>query len=62
MDEKLEWLFNGRSWFAWRPVRLESGKWAWLRFVERRHYPSFGRYDGGGETRYVLPMSATQSD
>ena len=22
-------------WFAWRPVRLTSGKWAWLRNVHR---------------------------
>lgn len=22
-------------WFAWRPVRLASGKWAWLRKVHR---------------------------
>lgn len=21
------------TWFAWRPVRLASGKWAWLRRV-----------------------------
>lgn len=22
-------------WLAWRPVRLKSGKWAWLRPVHR---------------------------
>lgn len=22
-------------WFAWRPVRLVTGKWAWLRNVHR---------------------------
>jgi hypothetical protein len=24
------------DWFAWRPVRLWYGKWAWLRTVSRR--------------------------
>ncbi len=24
-----------RSWFAWRPVRLDSGMWVWLERVER---------------------------
>lgn len=23
------------SWFAWRPVRLEDNRWAWLEKVER---------------------------
>lgn len=25
-----------RPWFAWRPVRYESGGWAWLRWIERK--------------------------
>ncbi len=28
-------------WFAWRPVRLESGGIAWMEYVKRREsYPS----------------------
>lgn len=23
-----------KYWFAWRPVRLTNGKWAWLRYVK----------------------------
>lgn len=23
------------EWFAWRPVRLDTGKWVWLKMVER---------------------------
>lgn len=23
-------------WFAWRPVKLWSGAWVWLRFLKRR--------------------------
>ncbi len=25
-----------QEWFAWRPVKLVCGSWAWLRYVERR--------------------------
>ncbi|RYD40371.1 MAG: hypothetical protein EOP83_35400, partial [Verrucomicrobiaceae bacterium] len=32
MTEPLEWV----SWFAWRPVRLNTGKLAWLREVYYR--------------------------
>lgn len=27
---------NQKRWFAWRPVRLNTGQWAWLRWVNRR--------------------------
>lgn len=27
-----------RHWFAWRPVRLEQGGWAWLRRIYRRRF------------------------
>jgi hypothetical protein len=36
--------FSGRpirepnTWFAWRPVRLINGMWAWLEDVERIDY------------------------
>lgn len=26
------------SWFAWRPVRLLDGRWAWLQTLERISY------------------------
>lgn len=26
------------EWFAWRPVRLSSGGFAWLRMVRRQHW------------------------
>lgn len=28
-------LYTFRPWFAWRPVRLTSGEWAWLCRVRR---------------------------
>lgn len=31
-----ETVSPGGVWFAWRPVRLSHGKWAWLRCVEWR--------------------------
>lgn len=44
------------KWFAWRPVRLDGGKVAWMRWVERR-----GCEDMGGEwTEYrALTAAAT---
>ena len=24
-----------KEWFAWRPVRLDSGEWVWLDWVEK---------------------------
>lgn len=29
-----------KKWFAWFPVKLENGDWAWLQYLERRHYES----------------------
>jgi hypothetical protein len=26
-------LFESQDWFAWRPVRLVTGRWAWWRWV-----------------------------
>lgn len=31
-------LIAYRSWFAWRPVRLESGRWSWLSRVQRKRW------------------------
>jgi len=28
-------LYTYRRWFAWRPVRLWNGEWAWLCWVSR---------------------------
>lgn len=33
--EKLHRKYGGYPWFAWWPVRLESGSWAWLKTVWR---------------------------
>jgi hypothetical protein len=32
VDRLLEW----HPWFAWRPVRVDSGDCRWLEWVERR--------------------------
>lgn len=29
-------LHTPHRWFAWRPVLLEDGRWAWLQTVERQ--------------------------
>jgi len=31
-------------WFAWRPVRLLNGRWAFFRHVERKYYYPTGRF------------------
>ena len=33
-DRKI--LENWHNWFAWRPVRMEDGRWAWLQFIYRQ--------------------------
>lgn len=32
----------GRWWYAWHPVRLEDGRWAWCQLVYRRTRSSYG--------------------
>lgn len=29
-------------WFAWRPVKLKDGRWAWRRTIMRRYGPICG--------------------
>ena len=35
-NEKWERLSQWHLWFAWRPVRLDDGRWAWLEWLDRR--------------------------
>ena len=35
-----------QRWFAWRPVRLISGGWCWLRQIERRWRDDYGTHFG----------------
>lgn len=43
--QQAEW----HRWFAWRPVILNDGRLAWLRWLERRvtnlPYPTYGHND-----------------
>lgn len=32
------WDAEWRKWFAWRPVKLKSGRYAWLEYVYRRKH------------------------
>lgn len=32
--KRTEW----HRWFAWHPVKLESGGYVWMQFVQRRMY------------------------
>lgn len=41
--DRLRALNQWQPWFAWHPVQLDDGRWAWLRTVERR-----GQYLHGG--------------
>jgi len=29
-------------WFAWFPVELKDGRWAWLEYLEREPFSSWG--------------------
>lgn len=48
-DHSRGWAFlkqySWHTWFAWRPVHLLDGRWAWLQTVRRRRYDE-GGYDG----------------
>ncbi len=35
---RLDALYKWHHWFAWYPVQLEHGQWAWLQTVERQSY------------------------
>lgn len=35
--EIMSMWYPWHRWFAWHPVPLIDGGWAWLRVVERRH-------------------------
>ena len=36
-----------QSWFAWRPVKLRDGGWAWLETVEyEEHWHHYKVYEG----------------
>jgi hypothetical protein len=39
-----EWTRSWRPWFAWRPVKLEDGRIAWLERVQKQP-----RWIGDGE-------------
>jgi hypothetical protein len=51
---QLHWQCS--PWFAWRPVPLEDGGWAWLKRVERRELGFWAalQYWCVQEVRYAL--------
>ena len=40
------------SWFAWFPVKLDSGKWVWLKTIGRQYYSIF-HHEGDDEQGYT---------
>ena len=46
------------SWFAWRPVRLQSGELVWLEWVERRPEA----VTGCGSAVYYYRASAARTE
>ena len=53
-NEKL-WMYRRHRWFAWRPVRLEDGRWIWLEVVirEKESHP-FDRWRINTLDRYEV--------
>ena len=37
-----------RVWFAWHPVHLVDGRWAWLEHVEREYAANAGGWKSAG--------------
>jgi hypothetical protein len=35
------YAFNWHPWFAWRPVKVDSGECRWLEWIERRRKEDF---------------------
>ena len=52
MDE-IDMLHHKQWWFAWRPVRINTGKLVWLQWVYCRTYDPM-RYWSAPETVYFL--------
>lgn len=52
-----------RPWFAWRPVRLEDGTWAWRETVERHQAMAYDvpRYRLGPLLPEKPPLSPNRS-
>jgi hypothetical protein len=39
---------RGHRWFAWRPVKMETGEWRWLEYVwKRNEYVKWSNAEGG---------------
>lgn len=32
LKQKL-WVYKLHAWFAWRPVKLDNGRWIWLQWI-----------------------------
>ena len=41
---------EGKNWFAWHPVRLDDGRWAWREWLWRKRWSS---WNDTGYTYYI---------
>jgi len=54
-DNRTNWVL----WFAWRPVRLIDGRWAWWHLIERRKKFSLTR---AGYVYKLLPYDTNSRE
>lgn len=53
---------SAKPWFAWRPVKLSNGKWAWMRTVTKENCTDMaGFFYLGSYNLYHEPTIETQS-
>lgn len=41
LKEKVERVYSCGKWFAWYPIRLKDGRWAWWEYVWRHISESY---------------------
>jgi len=56
-----EWWAGWRPWYAWRPVKVATGEWVWLRRIER-YGSHYGHWDKGPQWAWESRYRATEGE
>lgn len=51
--EKSERIIRCKQWFAWRPVKLEDGRWCWWEKIWAMEWEHWGRF--GVDYYFTIP-------
>lgn len=52
-QEKL-WAYKLHAWFAWRPVKLDNGRWVWLQWIWQQKKSNQSHRDDNDWNRETL--------